>query len=169
LRECAYYDEFEKPKIVYPDIAKESRVAFDSSRLYLANTIYFIPSDDLYLLAILNSKLIFSFFKRAASVLGDPDKGGRLRWFRQDVLKLPIRRINFADKQEKKQHDAIVALVEEMLELQKEYAQSDRKLFAEKAEAVKRKIDAVDAKIDQAVYRLYGLTEEEIRVVEGKG
>jgi hypothetical protein len=165
LRACDYYDEFEKPKIVYPDIAKESRIAFDTSGLYLANTIYFIPSDDLYLLAILNSKLIFSFFKRAASVLGDPDKGGRLRWFRQDVLKLPIRRINFADKQEKKQHDAIVALVEEMLELQKDYAEASREKLP-RADSLKRKIDAVDAEIDAAVYRLYDLSAEEIRVVE---
>ena len=59
LRACDYYDEFDVPKIVYPDIAKESRVAFDNDGLYFSNTVYFIPLDDKYLLGILNSKLIF--------------------------------------------------------------------------------------------------------------
>jgi hypothetical protein len=37
-----------------------------------------------------------------------------------------------------------------------------------RTDSLKRKIDAVDAEIDAAVYRLYGLTEEKIKVVEGK-
>jgi len=83
-------------------------------------------------------------------------------------LPLPIRRINFADPAEKKQHDEIVARVEEMLELQKEYAAAAREKFADKMDALKRRIDTVDAAIDAIVYRLYDLSAEEIRVVEGK-
>lgn len=76
LRSCDYYDAFEKPKILYPVIAKESRMTYDTKGTYVGNTVYMIPVDDLYLLAVLNSRLIFSFFKRTASVLGDADKGG---------------------------------------------------------------------------------------------
>ena len=83
-------------------------------------------------------------------------------------LPLPIRRINFADPAEKKQHDEIVARVEEMLELQKEYAAAAREKFADKMDALKRRIDTVDAAIDAIAYRLYDLSAEEIRVVEGK-
>jgi len=39
LRACDYYEEFEKPKILYPDIAKESRVSFDEKGLYFSNTV----------------------------------------------------------------------------------------------------------------------------------
>ncbi len=39
--------------------------------------------------------------------------------------------------------------------------------FTEKMETLKRLIDAVDAEIDRIVYQLYGLTEDEIRTVEG--
>jgi type I restriction-modification system DNA methylase subunit len=120
LRACDYYNEFDKPKIIYPDIAKESRAAFDTTGLYFTNTIYFIPLNDLYLLALLNSKIIFTYFKRIAAVLGDADKGGRLRWFRQDVMKLPIRHIDSEKLAEKLAHDEIVRLVEKMLALQKE-------------------------------------------------
>ena len=57
--------------------------------------------------------------------------------------------------------------MEEKLELQKEYAVAPREKLP-RADALKRKIDAVAAEIDAAVYRLYGLTDEEIRVVEEK-
>ncbi len=75
------------------------------------------------------------------------------------MSQLPIRRINFADAAKKRQHDAIVARVE----LQKQYAVASREtLRVPRADALKRKIDA-------AVYRLYDLSAEEVRVVEGKG
>ena len=35
LRSCRYYDLFEGPKIIFPDIAKESRFAFTAESLYL--------------------------------------------------------------------------------------------------------------------------------------
>ncbi|MCX5840220.1 MAG: hypothetical protein NTY16_01940, partial [Deltaproteobacteria bacterium] len=56
MRPCDYYDAFERPKIIYPDIAKESRFSFDEEGFYSANTTYIIPSADKYLLGILNSK-----------------------------------------------------------------------------------------------------------------
>jgi len=164
LRECDYYEEFEKPKIIFPDIAKESRVAFDGDGLYLANTIYFIPTDDLYLLALLNSRLIFSYYKRVSAVLGDADKGGRLRWFRQDVLKIPIRPINFSNHTDQSRHDQIVKLVIKSMDLNKQLA---RKRLDYERTALQRQIAATDAEIDGLVYELYGLTEKEIKILEG--
>ena len=46
LRACAYYEEFESPKIVFPDIAAEARFAFDDESKYLGNTGYIIPITD---------------------------------------------------------------------------------------------------------------------------
>jgi hypothetical protein len=77
-----------------------------------------------------------------------------------------IRRIDFDISAEKRQHDTIVVLVEEMLQLQKEYADAERNLD-DRRHALKRRIDEVDTTIDRIVYQLYGLTEEEIRIVEG--
>jgi hypothetical protein len=48
-----YYSEFEKNKIIFPDIAKESRMSYDKTGYFVANTAYIIPTDDLYLLGIL--------------------------------------------------------------------------------------------------------------------
>jgi hypothetical protein len=80
------------------------------------------------------------------------------------LKQLPIRTINFSDPTDVARHDRMVALVERMLELHKQQAAArtpaDRELYA-------RQIAATDREIDQLVYELYGLTEEEVRVAEG--
>jgi len=85
-----YWEVIKKPKIIYPDIAKESRFTIDTMGKYPINTIYFIPKEDYYLLSILNSTLIFFYMKLSASVLGDADNRGRLRFFGQYMEQLPI-------------------------------------------------------------------------------
>jgi len=77
---------------------------------------------------------------------------------------LPIRTIDFSDKRDKARHDKMVSLVEKMLELNKDLPKSGTE--AEQTR-LKRQIAATDRQIDQLVYELYGLTEEEIRIVEG--
>jgi hypothetical protein len=158
LRPCDYYDIFEKPKIVYPDIAKESRFALDEDGYYTANTTYIIPVADKYLLAILNSRLIWEYYKSIAAVLGDADKGGRLRWFTQDVVRLPIAKAN------KECRIAISQKVDAMLAAKKALAKA--KTEKEK-NYYENKCATLDRQIDKLVYELYGLTEEEIRIIEG--
>jgi len=60
-----------------------------------------------------------------------------------------------------------VALVTEMLNLQKEQAAAER-MLDDKQHRLAKRIEEVDKAIDQAVYQLYGLTEDEVRVVKGK-
>ena len=155
----------ENPKIILPDIAKESRMTYDTQSHFVSNTVYFIPTTDLYLCGILNSKLIFNYYKRISTVIGDADKGGRLRWFVQDVERIPIRTINFADPADKDRHDLMVTLVTQMLDLNKK--QQEARLEQEKT-LLSRQIEATDAAIDKLAYELYGLTPEEIAIVEGK-
>jgi hypothetical protein len=62
-------------------------------------------------------------------------------------------------------HDHLVALVDEMLKLNKDL---QGKSFDSEREPLERQIAATDKKIDELVYQLYGLTEEEIAIVEGE-
>jgi len=64
---------------------------------------------------------------------------------------------------EKVQCDKLVALVDNMLELQKKY--HDARMERDK-ELFERQIKMVDTQIDRLVYDLYGLTEEEVKEVE---
>jgi type I restriction-modification system DNA methylase subunit len=113
-----------------------------------------------YLLGLINSRLISWYFLRRSNVAQRDD-------FPKIVLKetrsLPICPINFSDPADKTRHDRMVALVEEMLEL-------DKKRATAKTEhdqtALKRQIEMTDKQIDELVYDLYGLTEEERKIVE---
>jgi hypothetical protein len=144
----AYLDKFSGPKIVYPDIAKESRATYFDNELYFTNTVYFIPQKDYYLLGLLNSRLIWYYFKSICAVLGDPEKGGRLRWFTQDVIKIPI-----VELVSPHQRNLIEDLVSEILSCKAAEPAADT--------------SELEAEIDRLVYCLYGLTDEEIRLVEG--
>ncbi len=90
LRACDYYDEFIKPKIIYPEMALSSRFTYDKEFFYTNNKAFIIPGGNLFLLAYLNSTLIWYYLKTICSVLGDADNGGRLE-LRPSYLKdLPI-------------------------------------------------------------------------------
>jgi hypothetical protein len=78
--------------------------------------------------------------------------------------KIPVRVIDHSNKFDKSSHDQIVKLVEQMLELHQRL--SSAKTPQEKT-ALERQIAATDAQIDRLVYDLYGLTEDEIKIVEG--
>jgi methylase of polypeptide subunit release factors len=167
LRACSYYDEFEKNKIVYPEIAREPRFAYDTNKYYQNKTTFLIPTKDLYLLGVLNSKLAWTFLKRTCTVLGDADKGGRLMLQWIYVKQLPIKKIDFNNSTEKKSHDEIVKLVEKMLAFQKERQALDSKLDFDKVRNLEREIQNTDDDINEKVYQLYDLTDEEINIVKG--
>jgi hypothetical protein len=109
----------------------------------------------LYILGVLNSNLLNAFY--AASFPEHRIKGRYLE-------SLPIPKIDFADRSEKLRHDRLVALVDQMLASHRQRAEV--RTPAEQT-ALDRQIAATDAQIDRLVYALYGLTEDEIRIVEG--
>jgi hypothetical protein len=163
LRACDYYDKFEQPKIIYPDIATNCRFTLDRDGYFSSNTTYFIAGDDLYLLAILNSKLGQFYFKEVCAGL-ETSGTTYLRFFGQYLEGFPVRPLNFSDPTDKSRHDRMVEMVEQMLALHKQLGSA--KTEHEKT-ALQRQIDAMDKQIDQLVYELYGLREEEIKIVEG--
>lgn len=63
LRACDYYEEFEKPKIVYPNICKQPEFTIDNSGCYCNQKCFIIPNGSYYLLGILNSNLYNYLFK----------------------------------------------------------------------------------------------------------
>jgi hypothetical protein len=77
----------------------------------------------------------------------------------KDIVSLP-----FPSMTDKARHNKMVSLVEQLLSLNKQLASA--KTSHDKT-ILQRQIDATDKQIDSLVYELYGLTEEEIRIVEG--
>ena len=113
-----------------------------------------------YLLGVVNSRLISLWFQKKYDKL-------QRRIFPQFKVKelaaFPIRPIDFSDSGDKSLHDDIVSKVEAMLEAKKQLAKA--KTDKDKT-YYENKCAALDRQIDRLVYDLYGLTEEEIRIVE---
>ena len=84
-----------------------------------------------------------------------------------ELHSLPIRIINFTNKSEKAQHDRMVSLVEQMLSAQKE-AHSDDSITETDKKLINQRIKIIDKQIDSLVYEMYGLTNEEIKIVESE-
>ncbi len=161
LRSCDYYNEFEKPKIMLPDISIRGNFTLDDEGgVYCVNTAYIISNADKYLLGILNSLLMTFYYENLSSRY----RGDYLRYIYQYMIQLPIRGINFSDQKDKSLHDKMVDLVNQMLDFHKRLTKA--KAENEKV-IIQRQIDATDKQIDQLVYELYGLTKKEIAIVEG--
>jgi type I restriction-modification system DNA methylase subunit len=133
-----------------------------TTKLIPINTVYVIHSTKAdislkYLLAILNSKLIGYFTRKKYE--STAMRGGFIELRTFEIKDIPIKVI----PQHKQQ--PFIELVDQMLslnkELQKTRTEHDRQI-------IQRQIDATDRQIDRLVYELYGLTEDEIKIVEGE-
>lgn len=148
LRNCAYIEEFEKEKIVWAEMTKEACFVYDNSNFFTNQTCYFFTHCDYkYLLAILNSRLIVYYMQYISSHLGQ----GAFRWIRQYIEKLPIPKINSKNE---KLADELINLVDEILKAKEQDKNANTQ--------------ELENKINSIVYKLYNLTEEEIKIIEGK-
>jgi hypothetical protein len=114
----------------------------------------------LYTLGILNSKLMSRFY---LSQVSQATKDDFPQVTIRDILNLPYKTTNFSDPTDKARHDKMVKLVEQMLDLNRKLAAAK---LAHERTALERQIAATDKQIDALVYELYGLTKEEIEIVE---
>ncbi len=130
------------------------------NNLHVGNTLD-TPYSLKYVLAILNSRMMNFYYSLIALELG--------RALAQTDIEtldtLPIRAIDFDSPADKKQHDQLVSLVEQMLSLHRALpAQTDPAART----LTTRALAATDAKIDALVYALYNLSPAEIDLVEGR-
>jgi len=155
-----YYPEFENDKILWPGISAElTAFALDEKGYYGNDNNQLIISDDKYLLGIINSRLSHFILR----CICDKVQGGFYRLKIIYIQQLPIYKIDFGNDRERNLHANLIGFVDQMLDLHKKLATNKEPRTREQ---LQRRIDATDRQIDRLVYELYGLTEEEIRVVE---
>ena len=143
LRSCTYYDKFEKSKIVYRRIATSLDASYDTKGTFGLDTTFFIPTTELALLAILNSKLFDWYARHKVLPLNDPWAGGGLQFFAQYMEKVPI--VDMTSEQ----RTGLSYLVNQIL-----------------ADPESDSVREMERKIDQLVYQLYGLTDAEIEFIK---
>ncbi len=140
----AFWPDLERTKIVYPDIYEHQSFAWDTTNAYLANTCYFIPTDEKWLCALLNSSAVEWFY----GMVSNRVRGGYLRAFSPYMTQVPIPAASPADQA------TLTALVDRIL--------------AAKRSGDAAVVERLEAEIDTHVFRLYGLTPEEIALVKGE-
>lgn len=85
-----YWDAFERPKIVWPDISKLPRFSIDTERRYLGNTGFVIPVDDFFLLGVLSSWATWFCISKTAQPLRLRGDRWQYRLFAQYMEEIPI-------------------------------------------------------------------------------
>jgi len=138
----AYWQEFEQPKIIYPNICKRNEFAWDESGYYTNQKAFIISSDDKVLLAVLNSSVVMFLFENLLSKLqGD--------FYEPSSIFMKDFPIPTATKTQRK---AIEKLVEKCLTAKK----GDRHVDTSELEKA----------IDRLVYKLYQLTYHEVKIID---
>jgi type I restriction-modification system DNA methylase subunit len=150
------------PKILMRQTSDALRCCYDNEGFYCQNSVFIVHSKTVplrLLLALLNSRLMDFIYK-----LKNPQTGKVFAEIKPSVIKeLPIFDITKADTHQKLACNKIVVMVEKMLVLHQQLAAVKT---PQDTTLLQRQIDATDRQIDQLVYVLYGLTDEEIALVE---
>ena len=152
LRACSFFDDFHREKIVWIELTDIGRFALCAEEMYLLNSAYFLlPPPNLranFLLGLLNSKAIQFYL----DIIAETSGMGTTRWINKYVKEFPIPNTSPTLQ------NPINDLVAQVLAGKQTDPITDTSAF--------------EAEIDRLVYDLYGLTEQEIRIVEesrGKG
>jgi hypothetical protein len=146
LQRCAntYYDDFEKEKIVWGLISGNWSFAFDDKGHFLTSASFFITSQELpikFILGLFNSRLYKYYFEK----VGEYTAGGAYVLKKTSIEKFIIPSCN------KESQNSIIKLVDNILGNK---AEGNETLSFEK-------------QIDDLVYKLFDLTADEIKIVEG--
>ncbi|EAI2558908.1 class I SAM-dependent DNA methyltransferase, partial [Campylobacter jejuni] len=111
LRNCAYIEEFEKEKIVYPETTQGAYFVYDNKGIFLEKTAFFIVCENLkYLLGLLSSNLITYYYKNFSQGCKLGIKG--YQYNKHALENLPLPKIN--SKNEKLANE-LISLVDEIL------------------------------------------------------
>ncbi len=136
----------------------------DTEQFYSPNSIFHIKIaddnyDPRYILGLLNSTFLRTLYAEVTRKSGTT----KPQIYLNPLKMLPIHPINFSDPADVARHDRMVTLVQQMLDLHKQLAAAAAPNIKT---TLQRQIDAADQAIDQLVYELYGLTDQEIKIIE---
>lgn len=155
----AYYQDFEKPKITWGNLAQKPKFTMDFEGFYINAPSVIIPLEDYYLLGILNSSITDFFMREVAA----GRQGGFYEYKPMYVGMIPIRKIDNNNSQELETAGKISDLVKRRLELGK-----SNPVTPHAQETLQRQITAIEEAIDNLVFEIYGISCEEAELLTSK-
>ncbi len=157
--------DLESSHIKTPEISNRCNMTIVEDTIFFNTKVYAISFQSdlqeniLYFLGLLNSNLLWLFLKSTGDVLS----GGYYTFKTNYLSPFPVKLIEFSKDLEKQQHDKVVTLTQNMLNLNKEKATTNN---PKDLKEIEREIAQTDRKINNIFYDLYELTDEEIAIVE---
>jgi adenine-specific DNA-methyltransferase len=154
-------DTLSSKKILTPDICYGTSMYYDESGYYYNDTAYGLilkePDDVSYkaYLALLNSNVTWYYLQKTGTSL----RGGYFRFKTKYLEPFPLPDLKDNDK------NSLAKNATALLEIKKQF--NSAKTEADKS-LLKQRAEIIDNQINRLVYKLYGLSDEEIAVVEGK-
>jgi len=161
--------QMDDPKLIIQVLSLGPRWIYDDRGLYMTGggggPFYGLRPKDgktniFFLMGVLNSKLFGYVVANQSTKM----RGGYIRFSKQYIETFPIYMIDFSNKTDKSIYDAMVRLVNSILALQKRF--HDPKMSGNEKERLEQQICNIDYEIDQEVYKLYGITKEEQKIIE---
>lgn len=143
-------NSFSKDKIIWGELSDNAKFAYDTHGFFLDATVFLMIGKDLkYILPIFNSRLGQWYFEQISTSSGM----GTNRWKKYKIEQFPIKKIS------KEKQKPFIEIVDKILDITKDedYLKNPEK---------QAKVKAYGKRIDKMVYELYGLTKEEIKIVE---
>jgi hypothetical protein len=166
-------EHFTTEKLVVRRTGDRVIAAYDDKGFFVSNNMFvllkrskplFQHYELKFVLVLLNSKLMTAYFR-----LIQPRVARLFAELKIEHLgQFPIHRIDFNNPTDKRMHDDLVALADKMLGLNKRLAPIRNTPCNERDELL-REIEHTDREIDNLVYDLYGLTDDEKKIVEERG
>lgn len=90
LRPCSYYAKMDQRKIAFPDLSAQQRFSLVEKGIYIPDGAYFVDTDNLVLLGILNSAIAREYFIKRCSSVGSLTSKGRFRFKKTFVQNFPV-------------------------------------------------------------------------------
>ncbi len=150
---------FEQPKVLVRDTGEGLQCTFEDESYYVKDVLIVAdenksPCQLKYLAGLINSTLLSFYYVTSFPTIHVQ---------RNELASLPIRTIDFDNPADVAMHDKMVALVDKMLGWHRQLPG----LAGEARRIAQSQIERTDREIDELVYALYGLSEDEVGVVEG--
>lgn len=146
LRDCSYYQAMESPKIVWIELSDKNKFAFSTGSEYLLAGAFMLVGPYMKpLLAVLNSKLIYFYFKFISNSSGM----GTTQWKKFAVEKLPIPDFSLVDT-------SVLSRIEELVDSRGGLSHIESPV----------EVITIEAELDRIVFELYGLNEKHVELIE---
>ena len=161
--------EYEQPKIMIPDMLVQNRVGYDERGTFFhgpaIHSVLFNELvkdvDPLFYLATLNSKIFWFFITQTSTVL----RGNTYRLTPEFLNLFPLPRLDLTDPNTAKKYQNVVSLVIEIISLNRRLLEIRDKITDEQNK-IEDRIKRLEEVIDSMIYSFYGLTEEDISIIE---